>query len=548
MEQVNPLAGKLADPSMWVDVSKLVAAYYAEIPDVAVPEQKVSFGTSGHRGCPFEKSFNEAHILAITQAICNYRQEQKIEGPLFLGLDTHAISPAAGATALEVLAANRVEVVLAEGDEYTPTPVISHAILTHNRGRKSGFADGIVVTPSHNPPAEGGFKYNPPHGGPADPTITHQIENQANAYLAHHLSGVKKISYARALQASTTHRRNFVSGYVEDLAHVIDMQVIRDSQIPLAVDPLGGAGVHYWQPIAERYGLNLTVLRKNVDPTFRFMSVDWDGKIRMDPSSRYAMTNLIDAKDRYRVSFACDTDHDRHGIVTSRAGLLPPNHFLAAAIFYLFQHRPHWRGEMAVGKTVVSSRMIDFASQKVGRKIYEVPVGFKWFVEGLIEGSLAFVGEESAGASFIRLDGSVWTTDKDGMIPCLLAAEMTARMGKDPGEIYDELTDEFGVSYYERFESIATPEQKCRIQSLTPEQVALNDLAGEKITSILHRAPGNQKSIGGIKVVAETGWFVVRPSGTEDIYRIYVESFESQRQMERILAQAQAVVQQVLTF
>ena len=544
MEKVSPLAGKPAEPSMLVNVPKLITAYYIETPDISVPEQRVKFGTSGHRGSSFEKNFNESHILAISQAICDYRRQQKIDGPLFLGIDTHALSVPALASALEVLAGNGVEVMLAEKDEYTPTPVISHAILTYNHGRKSGLADGIVVTPSHNPPEEGGFKYNPPNGGPADPLITNWIEAKANEYIGNALSGVKRMLYEKALYASTTHRHNYLDTYVNDLVNVIDMKIIRESNIKIIVDPFGGAGVHYWKPIADRYGLNLKIVNEIVDPTFRFMTVDWDGKIRMDPSSPYAMKGLIDLKDDYNIAFACDTDHDRHGIVTKSSSLLPPNHFISAAIFYLFQYRPNWHKDSAVGKTLVSSQMIDFVSAKIGRKVYEVPVGFKWFVDGLIDGSLAFVGEESAGASFVRLDGSVWTTDKDGMIAGLLAAEITARIGKDPGEIYQELTREFGVSNYDRYEATATTEQKDIIKGLTPEQVHLTDLAGEKIKAIFNRAPGNHVPIGGVKVVAETGWFAARPSGTEDIYRIYVESFRGKDQMQRILEQAQSVVKE----
>ena len=429
---------------MLVDVPRLVTAYYTGVPDPAVPAQRVSFGTSGHRGSSFKLAFNEWHILAITQAICLYRKRQGTDGPLFLGIDTHALSVPACATALEVLAANGVEVMLAEGDEYTPTPVISHAILTYNRGRKTGLADGIVITPSHNPPHDGGFKYNPPNGGPADNVVTDWIEAKANALLEARLKGIKRIPHEQALRAPTTHRRDYLSPYIADLSNVVDMEVIRDSKLRLGVDPLGGAGVHYWGRIAERYGLNLTVVNEVVDPTFRFMTVDWDGQIRMDPSSSYAMQRLIGMKDRFDLSFACDTDHDRHGIVTKSAGLLPPNHYLSAAIFYLFQHRPKWSKAAAVGKTVVSSQMIDRVTAKVGRKLYEVPVGFKWFVDGLLDGSLGFGGEESAGASFVRLNGAVWTTDKDGIVPALLSAEITARMGRDPGETYRDLTREFG--------------------------------------------------------------------------------------------------------
>jgi phosphoglucomutase len=546
MEKMNPLAGKPAPSAILVNIPKLITAYYEEKPDISIPEQRVKFGTSGHRGSSFERSFNESHILAITQAICDYRLQQKIDGPLFLGIDTHALSVPAYASAIEVLAANGADIMLAEGDEYAPTPVISHAILTHNCGRKDKFADGIVVTPSHNPPTEGGFKYNPPNGGPAEPIITNWIEAKANEYIGNGLSGVKRVSYEKALNAPTTHRYKYLKNYIDDLVNVIDMKLIRDSKIPIAVDPLGGAGVHYWKPIADQYQLNLTVISDRIDPTFSFMTVDWDGKIRMDPSSPYAMQRLINLKDKYQVAFACDTDHDRHGIVTKNIGLLPPNHYLSAAIFYLFHHRPQWRKEAAVGKTLVSSQMIDFVSAKLGRKVYEVPVGFKWFVDGLIDGSLAFVGEESAGASFVRFDGNVWTTDKDGIVAALLSAEITARMGKDPGEVYKELTKEFGESFYDRFEARATKEQRDIIKNLTPAQVHLKDLAGEKIRSIFNRAPGNHQPIGGIKVVAETGWFAARPSGTEDIYRIYVESFRGKEQMQCILEQAQSVINDAL--
>lgn len=545
MEKISPLAGKPAPSSILVNIPKLVTAYYVLTPDMSVPEQRVKFGTSGHRGSAFDRNFNESHILAITQAICDFRKQNKIQGPLFLGIDTHALSVPAFTSTLEVLAANGIEVMLAENNEYVPTPVISHAILGYNRRRKSHLADGIVITPSHNPPSEGGYKYNPSNGGPAEPVITNWIEAKANEYIVNKLNGIKTIPYERAINASTTHRYDYVSNYVKDLVNVIDMEIIRSSQIKIAVDPLGGAGVHYWKPIAETYGFNLTILNERVDPTFSFMTVDWDGKIRMDPSSKYAMKNVIDSKNDYQVAFACDTDHDRHGIVTS-TGLLPSNHFLSAAIDYLFQHRPHWKKEAAVGKTLVSSQMIDFVSAKLGRKVYEVPVGFKWFVEGLIDGSLAFVGEESAGASFVRFNGDVWTTDKDGIIPCLLAAEMTARTGKDPGVIYQELTKEFGESYSDRFEAFATKEEREIIKTLSPEDVKLTDLAGEKIRGIFNQAPGNHQPIGGIKVVAETGWFAARPSGTEDIYRIYVESFKGKEQMLRILEQAQSVVNDAL--
>jgi phosphoglucomutase len=543
---VNPLAGKPAKSSMLVDVPRLVTAYYTETPDPSVPEQRVAFGTSGHRGSAFDKAFNEGHILAISQAICLYRAQQNINGPLFLGMDTHALSMPAFATALEVLAANGVEVMIAEADEYTPTPAVSHAILTYNRGRTAGLADGIVITPSHNPPRDGGFKYNPPSGGPAETAVTAWIEAKANEFLETDLRGLKRIPYEQALRASTTHRHDYLNAYVADLANVIDMDAIRGAKINLGVDPLGGAGVHYWGPIAERYGLNLTVVNEEVDPTFRFMTVDWDGQIRMDPSSPYAMQQLIGLKDRFEIAFACDTDHDRHGIVTKSSGLLPPNHYLAVAIFYLFQNRPKWRNEAAVGKTVVSSQMIDRVTAKLGRKLYEVPVGFKWFVEGLLDGSLGFGGEESAGASFVRQDGSVWTTDKDGMVPGLLAAEITARMDRDPGEIYKELTAEFGEPVYDRVEAPATAEQKEMLKGLSPLQVRSTDLAGEKIQTILTRAPGNGAAIGGLKVIASSGWFAARPSGTENIYKIYAESFRGKDHLSRILEEAQAIVNDTL--
>ena len=527
---------------MLVNVPKLITAYYTEIPDASVPAQRVAFGTSGHRGSAFDKAFNEWHILAITQAICLYREQKKIAGPLFLGMDTHALSVPALASALEVLAANGVEVMTADKDEYTPTPVISHAILTYNRGRKTGLADGIVITPSHNPPRDGGFKYNPPNGGPAETDVTGWIEAKANELLESGLRGVKRVPFEKALHAATTHRHDYRDAYVSDLGNVIDMDAIRGAKISLGVDPLGGAGVHYWKPIAERYGLNLTVVNEIVDPTFRFMTVDWDGQIRMDPSSPYAMQRLIALKDRFEIAFACDTDHDRHGIVTRSAGLLPPNHYLAVAIFYLFQHRPKWRVDAAVGKTVVSSQMIDHVTAKLGRKLYEVPVGFKWFVDGLLDGSLGFGGEESAGASFVRLDGSVWTTDKDGIVPALLAAEITARMNRDPGEIYRELTREFGEPVYDRVEAPATPEQKEKLGKLSPQQVRLTDLAGEKIRTVLTCAPGNGAPIGGLKVMSESGWFAARPSGTEDIYKIYAESFRGAGHLRRILEEAQTIV------
>ena len=544
--KISPYAGKPAEESMLVNVPRLVTAYYTEKPDPSVAEQRVVFGTSGHRGSAFEKAFNEWHILAISQAICLYREQNKIDGPLFLGMDTHALSVPALASALEVLAANGVEVMLAEGDEYTPTPAVSHAILTYNRGRKTGLSDGIVITPSHNPPRDGGFKYNPPNGGPAEPTVTNWIEAKANEFLENGLLDLKRIPFEKALRAPTTHRHDYLNAYVADLANVIDMDAIRGANISLGVDPLGGAGVHYWGPIAERYGLNLTVVSEAIDPTFRFMTVDWDGQIRMDPSSPYAMQRLIGLKDRFAIAFACDTDHDRHGIVTRSTGLLPPNHYLSVAILYLFQHRPKWAAGAAVGKTVVSSQMIDRVAGKVGRKLYEVPVGFKWFVDGLLDGSLGFGGEESAGASFVRLDGSVWTTDKDGIVPALLSAEITARMGRDPGEIYRELTREFGDPVYDRVEASATPEQKAILEKLSPAQVRSTALAGEKIQTILTKAPGNGAAIGGLKVQAKSGWFAARPSGTEDIYKIYAESFEGEDHLRLILQEAQTIVSDAL--
>jgi phosphoglucomutase len=540
--KVSPLAGKSPEPGMLVNVPKLITAYYTDVPDPSIPAQRVAFGTSGHRGSALQNAFNEWHILAIAQAICLYRKLQHTDGPLFLGMDTHALSMPAFASALEVLAANGVEVIIAEGDEYTPTPVISHAILSYNRARKTGLADGIVITPSHNPPDDGGFKYNPPNGGPAETDVTDWIQATANQFLESALQGVKRISFDKALRVSTTHRHDFLSSYVGDLANVIDMDSIRAAKLNLGVDPLGGAGVHYWARIADQYKLDLTVVNELVDPTFRFMTMDWDGQIRMDPSSAYAMTNLIALKDRFDIAFACDTDHDRHGIVTREAGLLQPNHYLAVAIYYLFQHRPKWNNAAAVGKTMVSSQMIDRVAAKLGRKLYEVPVGFKWFVDGLLNGTLGFGGEESAGASFLRLDGGVWTTDKDGIVPALLAAEITARMDRDPGQIYHELTTEFGESVYTRTEAPATVQEKAILKKLSPEQVRLKELAGEPIQAILTHAPGNGAPLGGLKVVAESGWFAARPSGTEDIYKIYVESFRGTDHLRRILDEAQTIV------
>ena len=543
---VHPMAGKPATPAMLVDVPRLVTAYYTERPDISVGQQRVAFGTSGHRGSAFKSSFNEWHILAITQAICEYRSRQGIGGPLFLGIDTHALSVPACASALEVLAANGVDVMLAEHDEYTPTPVISHAILNYNRGRSAGWADGIVITPSHNPPDSGGFKYNPPNGGPADVGVTAWVEARANEFLENSLEGVQRIAYAKALRAGTTHRHDFLNAYVGDLVNVLDLDAIRAAKLSLAVDPFGGAGVHYWAAIAERYGLDLTIVGDEVDRTFRFMTADWDGQIRMDPSSPYAMQRLIALRDRYDIAFACDTDHDRHGVVTRNAGLLPANHYLSVAIFYLFQHRPGWPQGAAVGKTVVSSQMIDRVAARLGRKLYEVPVGFKWFVDGLQDGSLGFGGEESAGATFLRLNGGVWTTDKDGIVAALLAAEIAARMNRDPGEIYQELEREFGEAVADRVEASATPAQKQKLAQLTARQVRSADLAGARIRSIITCAPGNGAAIGGLKVTTENGWFAARPSGTEDLYKIYAESFLGTEHLRRILAEAQILVDDAL--
>jgi phosphoglucomutase len=543
---VHSNAGKRLDPSMLIDVGRLVAAYYSDKPDPAVPAQRVAFGTSGHRGSAFDRAFNENHILAISQAICEYRAAQGIHGPLYLGIDTHALSAPAAATALEVLAANGVTVMIAEGDEFTPTPAVSHAILTYNRGRKDGFADGIVITPSHNPPRDGGFKYNPPNGGPADTDVTGAIQTRANALLEAGLNGIKRIPHERALKANTTHRHDYIAGYVGDLDAVIDMAAIRDSGLKLGVDPLGGAGVHYWPRIAERYGIDLEVVDDTVDATFGFMTADWDGQIRMDPSSPYAMQRLLGLKDRFEVAFACDPDYDRHGIVTKSAGLMPPNHYLSVAVSYLFQHRPDWPKDAAIGKTVVTSSMLDRVAEKLGRGVYEVPVGFKWFVGGLLDGALGFGGEESAGASFVRRTGGAWSTDKDGMVPALLAAEITARLGRDPGEVYSELTAELGEPSYQRIDAPATPEQKRALSRLSADRVRLTELAGETITEVLTHAPGNGASIGGLKVVAETGWFAARPSGTEDVYKVYAESFRGPEALSRIVAEAQAIVADTL--
>ena len=540
--RVNPLAGKPAPAASLVNIPRLITAYYSERPDPSIPAQRVAFGTSGHRGSSFETGFNEAHVLSISQAICEYRKQHGIDGPLFMGFDTHALSAPAFASALEVLAANGVDVMIAAQDEYTPTPAISHAILTYNRGRSSGLADGIVITPSHNPPDNGGFKYNPTNGGPADTDITQWIENRANDLLRPDATGIKRISYGVARRAPTTHSHDYVTNYVEDLGNILDMQVIRDSKIHMGVDPLGGAGVHYWPRIAERYGLDLTVVNDEVDPTFRFMTLDWDGKIRMDPSSPYAMQRLIDLKNRYDIAFACDTDHDRHGIVTASSGLMPPNHYLSVMIDYLFSNRGRWRADAAVGKTVVSSAMIDRVGRRLKRSVFEVPVGFKWFVDGLMDGKLGFGGEESAGASFSRIDGSVWTTDKDGIVPALLSAEITARTGKDPGAHYQALTQELGTSYADRIDAPATPAQKAKLGKLDRRQVNITELAGEPIEQILTQAPGNNAPIGGVKVTSRGGWFAARPSGTENIYKIYAESFHDDAHLRRLIQEAQSIV------
>jgi phosphoglucomutase len=544
--KVNPAAGKPADPSILVNIPKLVTAYYESRPDASDARQRVVFGTSGHRGSAFDVAFNEWHILAITQAICDYRKLQNIDGPLFLGMDTHALSEPAFASALEVLAANHVEVMLSEGTPYTPTPAVSHAILRYNQGRKKGLADGIVITPSHNPPDDGGFKYDPPQGGPADLHVTSWIESKANDFLRSGIEGVQRMSYGKALRAATTHQHNFLAAYVGDLGSVVDMTAIRDAKIKLGVDPLGGAGIDYWPRIAEQYGLDLTVVNRSIDPTFRFMTVDWDGKIRMDPSSPYAMQRLIALKDKFDIAFASDTDHDRHGIVTQSSGLLPPNHYLSTCVHYLFANRQSWRQEVAVGKTVVSTSLIDRVSARLGRRLYEVPVGFKWFVEGLLGGELGFGGEESAGSSFLRRDGTVWTTDKDGIVPCLLAAEITARLGRDPGEVYRELTRDLGDPVYERIDAPATPEQKAALERLSPADIHVSEVAGEPVEQILNAAPGDGNQIGGIKVIAKDGWFAARPSGTEEIYKIYAESFLGQDQLRRIEEEAQTIVSDTL--
>ncbi|MDX1724376.1 MAG: phosphoglucomutase (alpha-D-glucose-1,6-bisphosphate-dependent) [Pseudomonas sp.] len=545
--RIHPLAGKPAPAKMLVDIEQLLAAYFDLQPDPGVAAQRVAFGTSGHRGSSLASSFNQWHVLAISQAICDYREAQGIDGPLYIGADSHALSQPALDTALEVLAANGVQTMISAGGEFTPTPAISHAILVHNRGRSTGLADGIVITPSHNPPDSGGFKYNPCNGGPADSDITNWVQNRANALLEGGLKAVKRMPLAQARQAATTHEHDYLAAYVGDLGSVIDFEVIRAAGLRMGVDPLGGAGVHYWSRIAERYRLDLQVVSQVIDPQFAFMSLDWDGQIRMDPSSSHAMQRLIGLKDGYDIAFACDTDYDRHGIVAPSVGLLPANHFLSVAIDYLFQHRPQWSATAAVGKTLVSSAMIDRVSARLGRPMLEVPVGFKWFAGGLFDGSLGFAGEESAGATFLRRDGSVWTTDKDGMALALLAAEMTASRGRDPGELYRGLTEEFGAIVADRVDAPATPVQKKALSQLAPEQVRSTQLAGDTITQVLDKAPGNGAPIGGIKVISDGGWFAARPSGTEDIYKIYAESYRDQAHLQRILGEAQQIVDVALS-
>lgn len=540
--EVSPLAGKTIDPTNLVNVPRLVTAYFANKPDPAVPAQRVAFGTSGHRGSALNSAFNEDHIVAVSQAVADHRRAAGVTGPLYIGIDTHALAEPALVSALEVFAANEIEVVIDERGGYTPTPVISHAILTHNRGRSSGLADGVVVTPSHNPPEDGGFKYNPPSGGPAETDITAVVEKAANALLADGLKGVKRIPYARALHANCVHRRDYITPYVADLANVVDMEAIRASGVKIGIDPLGGAAVHYWQPLIERYGLNATLISDTVDPTFRFMTADWDGKVRMDCSSPYAMARLIGMRDDFDVAFANDTDADRHGIVTRSSGLLNPNHYLSVAISYLFAHRPHWGADAAIGKTAVSSAMIDRVAAKIGRKVVETPVGFKWFVDGLIGGGFGFAGEESAGASFLRRDGTVWTTDKDGLILGLLAAEITAVMTADPGEIYRRLTAELGAPFYARIDAPASAAQKALFKTLSADTLGIKELAGEPITAVLTKAPGNGQPIGGVKVTTANGWFAARPSGTEDVYKIYAESFVSADHLARIQQEAQAAL------
>ncbi len=539
---ISPRAGKPVEPAERVDIDRLLAAYAAERPDPAIAGQRVSFGTSGHRGSAFAKAFNEAHILAISQAICLYRAKAGIDGPLFIGKDTHALSTPAFETAIEVFAANGLTVMVDAEDGFTPTPAISHAILTYNRGRDCGFADGVVITPSHNPPEDGGFKYNPPNGGPADADITGWIEKTANGFLEARLAGVHRIPFEHACRAAGVHRHDYIGAYVADLDNVVDLAAIRASGVKIGIDPLGGAAVGYWQPIIERYGLSATIVSDVVDPQFAFMTADWDGKIRMDCSSPYAMARLIGMRDRFDVAFANDTDADRHGIVTASGGLMNPNHYLTAAIAYLFANRPGWRADAGVGKTLVSSSSIDRVTATLGRRLVEVPVGFNWFVDGLVDGSLGFGGEESAGASFLRRDGSVWTTDKDGIIMGLLAAEITAQSGRDPSQIYEALTEDLGAPCYERIDQPATARQKAILKSLTPAQIEGTMLAGDTITAILTKAPGNGAAFGGLKVSSENGWFAARPSGTEDVYKIYAESFVGPDHLRQIQDEARAMI------
>lgn len=544
---ISPYAGKLLPQEMLVDVTLLTAAYYDKKPDPGIAEQRVSFGTSGHRGSAFKTSFNENHVLAITQAICDYRKQAGITGPLYVGIDTHALSEPAQISAVEVFAANGVDIFLATGGEFTPTPAVSHAILTYNKGRTSGLADGVVITPSHNPPDNGGYKYNPTNGGPADSDVTNWMQARANELLENNLRDVKRMEYRVAIKAPSTHHHDYISHYVKDLINVVDMNAIRDAGVRLGVDPLGGAGLRYWSAIADFYKIDLHLINQIIDPTFEFMPADWDGKIRMDPSSAYTMQGLLAKRNDYQVAFACDADHDRHGIVTPSAGLLPPNHYLAVAIEYLFSNRPQWGAKTAIGKTVVSSAMIDRVSEKLGRRLHEVPVGFKWFAPGLFDGSLGFGGEESAGASFLRIDGSVWTTDKDGLIPALLAGEIVAKTGRDPGQHYKALADEFGHAAESRVEAPANTAQKKALSKLSPDQITSTELAGEKIESIITHAPGNNAAIGGIKVSSKSGWFAARPSGTEDIYKIYAESFKGKDHLQQLIAEAQKIVDKAIS-
>ncbi|KJC58697.1 phosphoglucomutase [Bradyrhizobium sp. LTSPM299] len=545
MTTPNPAAGKPVDPASLTNVPRLVTTYFAGKPDATDPAQRVAFGTSGHRGTSLKNSFNEDHILATTQAICDYRREAGLTGPLFIGIDTHALAEPALVSAVEVFAANGVEIMIDAQAGYTPTPVISHAILSYNKGRSTGLADGVVITPSHNPPEDGGYKYNPPHGGPADTDVTGVVEKNANRYIEAGLKGVARMPYDRARKAATTHLHDYVTPYVADLGNTVDLALIKSAGVRIGIDPLGGAAVHYWQPIIARYGINATVVNNAVDPTFRFMTADWDGKIRMDCSSPYAMASLIGMRDRFDVAFANDTDADRHGIVTRSNGLMNPNHFLATAIAYLFAHRPQWSKDAAIGKTIVSSSIIDRVAKKLGRKLVETPVGFKWFVEGLGSGGFGFAGEESAGASFLKQDGSAWTTDKDGIILGLLAAEIIAKTGRDPSELFADLTAELGVPYYERIDVAATSKQKSALKALGPEQLSMTQLAGDPVRAVRTKAPGNDQPFGGIKVESESGWFAARPSGTEDVYKIYAESFRGPDHLKQIQGDAQAAIAKV---